>query len=80
MPKTKVAVSLDTKLVGHVDRLVRSRTFPNRSAAIESALNEKLARLDRARLARECAKLDVRDERVLAEEGLAADLAIWPEY
>lgn len=80
MPKTKVAVSLDAKLVGHVDRLVRSRTFANRSAAIESALGEKLARLDRARLARECAKLDPRHEHALAEEGLAADLATWPEY
>ena len=80
MAKTKVAVSIDAKLVNHVDRLVRSRQFANRSAAIETALTEKLVRLDRLRLARECAKLDPRHERALAEEGLPADLAVWPEY
>ncbi len=31
-------------------------------------------------LARECAKLDPRYERRLADEGLAEDLADWPEY
>jgi metal-responsive CopG/Arc/MetJ family transcriptional regulator len=80
MPKTKVAVTLDAKLVRDVDRLVRSRQFSNRSAAIETALAEKLTRLDRARLARECAKLDPQEERALAEEGLAADFAEWPAY
>jgi metal-responsive CopG/Arc/MetJ family transcriptional regulator len=80
MAKTKVAVSLDAKLVRDVDRLVRSRHFANRSAAIETALTEKLVRLDRIRLARECARLDPRHERALAEEGLPADLAAWPEY
>ena len=28
----------------------------------------------------ECGKLDPTEERALAEEGLAADLAGWPEY
>jgi hypothetical protein len=28
----------------------------------------------------ECAKLDLAEERALAEEGLAPDLANWPEY
>jgi hypothetical protein len=34
----------------------------------------------RTRLARECAKLEVRYERDLADEGLALDAAEWPEY
>lgn len=80
MPKTKVAVTLDTKLVGRLDRLVREARFPNRSQAIETALMEKLTRLDRTRLARECAELDPRQERALAEEGLGSELAEWPEY
>lgn len=80
MPKTKIAVSVDAELVARVDRLVRDRRFPNRSAAFEAALGEKLERLDRGRLARECAKLSPRHERSLAEEGLAADVAEWPEY
>ena len=67
MPKTKVAVTLDAKLVGRLDRLVRQAQFPNRSQAIELALQEKLARLDRTRLARECAQLDREQERAFAE-------------
>ncbi len=80
MAKTKVAVTLDTKLVSKLDGLVREDHFPNRSQAIEAALAEKLARLDRTRLARECAKLDPRQERALAEEGLKTELDEWPAY
>ena len=80
MPKTKVAVSLDAKLVSRLDSLVRHAHFPNRSQAVEAALEEKLARLDRSRLARECAKLDVTEERALADEGMGSELAAWPDY
>ncbi len=80
MPKTKVAVTLDADLVGRIDELVARRRFRNRSQAIETALGEKLERLARTRLARECAKLDPREEKKLAEEGLAGDLEAWPEY
>ena len=80
MPKTKVAVSLDAKLVSRVDSLVREERFPSRSHAIEVALAEKLDRLGRVRLARECARLDPRQERALAEEGISEELASWPEY
>ncbi len=34
------------------------------------ANREKLARVNRSRLARECAKLDPKDEKAFAEEGL----------
>jgi hypothetical protein len=57
-----------------------SRSTQSRSHAIEVALEEKLDRLSRVRLARECGKLDVRQERALAEEGIAGELASWPEY
>lgn len=80
MPKAKVAVTIDTQILNRVDRLVRDARFPNRSAAVESALAEKLERMDRTRLVRECAKLDKSEERALADEGLAVDLAEWPEY
>ncbi|HUM16654.1 MAG TPA: ribbon-helix-helix domain-containing protein [Candidatus Nitrosotalea sp.] len=80
MPKTKVAVSLDAKLVDRLNTLVSQARFPNRSQAIEVALEEKLERLSRVRLARECAKLDPREERGLAEEGMREELASWPEY
>lgn len=80
MPKTKVAVSLDAKLVDRLNTLVSQARFPNRSQAIEVALEEKLERLSRVRLARECAKLDPREERGLAEEGMREELGLWPEY
>lgn len=80
MPKTKVALTLDAGLVERVDELVARRRFRNRSQAIESALADKLQRLARTRLARESAKLNRRDEKRLADEGLAEDFASWPEY
>lgn len=80
MPKTKVAVTVDSELLEELDRMISKRKFINRSQAIEAALAEKLQRLRRTRLADECAKLDRREEKRLAEEGLGETLARWPEY
>ena len=80
MPKTKIAVTLDAKLVEHLDRLVSSQRFPNRSQAIEQAVAEHLDRIERTRLARECAKLDPAEERALAEEGIEHESGEWPAY
>jgi Arc/MetJ-type ribon-helix-helix transcriptional regulator len=80
MPKTKVALTIDSALLERVDELVDQRRFRNRSQAFEAALADKLQRLARTRLARESAKLNPRDEKRLADEGLADDLASWPEY
>jgi metal-responsive CopG/Arc/MetJ family transcriptional regulator len=70
MSTAKVAMTLDEDLLKRLDRLVKNRTFENRSRAIQEAVSEKLARLDRGRLARECAKLDRKSEQTMAEEGL----------
>jgi metal-responsive CopG/Arc/MetJ family transcriptional regulator len=80
MPKTKLAVTLDADLVEELDHLVAERQFPNRSQAIEIAVAEKLQRVSKTRLAREAAKLDPKEERALAEEGLAGSRDTWPEY
>jgi Arc/MetJ-type ribon-helix-helix transcriptional regulator len=80
MPKTKVALTLDSDLLERLDELVDRRRFRNRSQAVEAALADKLKRLARTRLARESAKLNPRTEKRLADDGLAADLASWPEY
>jgi metal-responsive CopG/Arc/MetJ family transcriptional regulator len=77
---TKVAVSIDSDLLERLDRLVAEQVFPNRSRAVQEAVRDKLERMSRSRLARECAKLDPRAERALADEGLARDLEEWPEY
>jgi metal-responsive CopG/Arc/MetJ family transcriptional regulator len=78
--KAKVAVTLDSKLLERLDDLVAAEKFPNRSQAIEAAVLDKLERIQRTRLARECSKLNQRDEQKLAEEGLAADAETWPAY
>jgi len=80
MPKTKVALTLDAGLIEQVDELVERRRFKNRSQAVEAALADKLRRLARTRLATESAKLNPREEKRFADEGLAEDLASWPEY
>ncbi len=80
MAKSKIAISLDESTLDRLDQLVKKQLFPNRSQAIEQAVAEKLARLEKSRLARECAKLNPTFEKALAEEGLSEDLAEWPEY
>ena len=80
MPRAKIAITIDERILHRLDRLVGKDVYPNRSKAIESALSEKLDRLDRSRLARECAKLDPKEEKAIAEQGLTEDLKTWPEY
>lgn len=80
MTRAKIAVTIDQDLLTRLDRLVKEQRFPNRSRAVQEALRDKLERLDRSRLARECAKLDPTFEQQLAEEGLAEDLEQWPAY
>jgi Arc/MetJ-type ribon-helix-helix transcriptional regulator len=63
-----------------VDRLVEEDLFPSRSRAIQEALKEKLERIERGRLARECATLDPAYEQELADEGIEQDLKEWPKY
>src|SRR5262245_8184702 len=80
MSSAKIAITIDEELLTQLDRLVRDRRFPNRSRAVQEALRDKLERLERGRLARECAKLDPKFEQKLADEGLAEELDQWPEY
>lgn len=80
MSAAKVAITIEEELLERIDRLVEQRRFPNRSRAIQEAVRDKLERLDRGRLARECAKLDPAFERKMADEGLAGDLEEWPEF
>lgn len=80
MARLKVTVTLDSRAVERVDRLVRQGVFASRSRAIEVAVQEKLERLDRSRLAREAAKLDPDFERALAEEGMTEAASSWPAY
>ena len=80
MPTTKIAITMDQILVKKVDKLVSLKLFPNRSKAIQSAVEEKILRCDRNRLNRECAKLDPDYEQGLAEEGMGYEVSEWPKY
>ncbi len=74
----KVAVTLDKKTVADLDRWVREGRYPNRSRAVQSAVDLLAEREKRRRLARELAKLDPLEERRMAEEGLGD--ASWPPF
>jgi len=79
MTTDKVAITIDRQVLKRLDRLVAEKRFPNRSRAIQEAVEEKLSRMDRTRLAREAGKLDRRFEQRLADEGMPGE-AEWPEY
>ena len=80
MSTTKIAISIDEGLLEKLDRLVKKHLFPNRSKAIQSAVEEKLTKMSKSRLAIECAKLNPNFEQNLAEEGMAEEIKEWPEY
>ena len=80
MRTSKVAISIEKATLEQLDRLVRNKVFPSRSRAIQEAIEEKLSRLERTRLAEECAKLNPGAEQAMAEEGLSEELRQWPEY
>ena len=80
MAATKIAITLDEELLERIDRLVSEKKFPSRSRAIQLAVKAQIDRLDRRRLAAECAKLDPAHEQAVAEEGASYDLESWPEY
>jgi metal-responsive CopG/Arc/MetJ family transcriptional regulator len=80
MSRSKIAITLDEEMLDQLDRLVARRIFPNRSRAIQQAVAEKLRKIEQTRLARECAKLDPKFEKALAEEGMSEELSEWPEY
>ena len=80
MTVSKIAITIDDNTLKQLDGLVKAKLFPNRSRAIQEAIAEKLSRLEKRRLAQECAKLDPDFEQSLAEEGLSSELEEWPAY
>ena len=72
MGTTKIAITLDKNTLERLDRLVRNHVFANRSRAIrraiQGAVQEKLKRMGRSRLTRECAKLHPDFEKAMTEE------------
>ena len=77
MPAVKVAVSLEEKSVRELDRWVRERKYPNRSRAVQAAVDALSQRQGRLQLALEAVKLDPAEEQQLAEEFASEP---WLEY
>jgi metal-responsive CopG/Arc/MetJ family transcriptional regulator len=80
MNAAKVAISIDPRILRRLDSLVKARVFQSRSEAIQNAVKEKLGRIEKSRLARECAKLSKSEEQAIADEGISADAKEWPAY
>ena len=80
MGKEKIAITLDERFIGELDKLVDKHVFQSRSQAIQEAVSEKLMRMKRTRLAEESAKLEPVFERAISDEGLTEDAKQWPEY
>ncbi len=79
MPTAKIAISIDPEDLSQVDELVRRGLAASRSQWIQEAVHDRLARLSRTRLAKECAKLDPEAERAEAESWIASETS-WPGY
>jgi len=80
MAASKIAITIEKKVLTRLDRLVRERVFPNRSKAIQQAIEETINNLEKDKLSLECEKLDPQEEMKLAEEGFASEKDQWPEY
>lgn len=78
MAVAKVTISIESRLLDRVDYLVRERIFASRSQAVQTAVEEKVSRIDQ--FERECSKLNKSEEQAFADLGLSDDLDAWPEY
>lgn len=65
-----VSVDMPPALLSQVDELVRRHEYSSRAAAMEAALEQLLKRRMDRFIAGEAAKLDSREERLLAEDGM----------
>ena len=80
MTRAKVAVTLDVGLLHEIDRRVSAGQFASRSQAIRTAVAQLLdSERQQQQLLGELVKLNVAEERALANEELAADVP-WPTY
>jgi metal-responsive CopG/Arc/MetJ family transcriptional regulator len=80
MAASKIAITIEERTLTRLDRLVREKKYPNRSRAIQEAVDEKIVKLERNRLRDECDKLDPDEEKSFAEEGFGSEKDSWPEY
>ncbi|HEY6565003.1 MAG TPA: ribbon-helix-helix domain-containing protein [Pirellulaceae bacterium] len=79
MPATKIAISIDSEIVRKIDELVSNARYPSRSKVFQEAVEDKLVRLTRSRLAEQCALLDSAEEQEMADEFSPEELKQWQQ-
>ena len=67
MSMKKIAITVEDQNLSIIDMLVREGLYPNRSKAIQAAIQEKLDDLQKMRLFTESVKLDSTEEQTMAE-------------
>ncbi|MBF0101887.1 MAG: CopG family transcriptional regulator [Desulfobacterales bacterium] len=80
METSRIAICIDNDLLNRIDLLVKSKTFPNRSKIFQEAIKEKIEKIERVRLYRECLKLDSDSEQKIADEGMESEFVEWEKY
>jgi len=80
MSTAKIAITLEKEIVAQIDRWAREGKYPSRSKAIQEAVKERMVRWRKTRLLEEATKLNPREEKALAEEGLLTENEAWPAY
>jgi metal-responsive CopG/Arc/MetJ family transcriptional regulator len=80
MAVAKIAITISEPTLAKLDRLVKERKYPNRSRAIQEAVEEKVAKFERNRLADALELIDPAVEKHDAEEGMQFEAGSWPTY
>ena len=75
MARAKIDITVSPLVLSRLDAWVKSKHYVSRSEAIEQAVEAQFQRLEFTRLAAQCALLNVDEEQVMADMGLAADAA-----
>jgi Arc/MetJ-type ribon-helix-helix transcriptional regulator len=80
MASAKIAITISETVLYRLDNLVQQGMYPNRSKAIQAAVEEKVAHFEHGRLAEALSKLDPAEEAGEAEMGIAFEADAWPIY
>lgn len=80
MAVAKIAITISEPTLAKLDNLVKAKKYPSRSRAIQEAVEEKVAKFERSRLADALALLDPLAEKQEAEEGMQCEADSWPTY
>jgi metal-responsive CopG/Arc/MetJ family transcriptional regulator len=70
MARKLITIALNEDIIRRLDQLVAADRFKSRGRMIEEAVRKNLTQRDPSRLAIQCAKLDARFEKALAELGM----------